>query len=85
MANSSSATAMAAAASLTFLLPAVTEKLTRGNYNIWHAQVSTALKDAQLARYIKSSAAPPAEFLLAETIADGKKANPQPIQIMTSG
>jgi hypothetical protein len=69
---------MATAASLTFLLPAVTEKLTRGNYNMWHAQVSTALEAAQLARYIKCSAAPPAEFLLAETTADGKKADPQP-------
>jgi hypothetical protein len=67
---------MAAAASLTFLLPAVTEKLTRGNYNMWHAQVSTALEGAQLARYIKSSAAPLAEFLPAETTADGKKADP---------
>jgi hypothetical protein len=69
---------MAVAASLTFLLPAVTGMLTRGNYNMWHAQVSTALEGAQLAKYIKSSTAPPAEFLSAETTVDGKKADPQP-------
>jgi hypothetical protein len=76
MATSSSAAAVAAAASLTFLLPPVTEKLTRGNYNMWHAQVSTALEGAQLAGYTKYPATPPAEFLPAETTADGKKDEP---------
>jgi len=34
------------------LLPVVSEKLTRGNYNMWHATVSSALKGARLAGYI---------------------------------
>jgi hypothetical protein len=39
--------------------------------------LSTALEGAQLARYIKSSAASPTKFLSTETIANGKKADPQ--------
>ena len=53
-----------ATAALSFgLLPMVTEKLTRGNYGMWHAQVSSALKGAQLARFIKPTAKTPPEFL----------------------
>ena len=66
----------AANAPLAFgLLPVVSEKLTRGNYNMWHAQVSSALKGARLAGYIKSTAAPPPKFLEGDSSspANGKK------------
>ena len=66
----------AANAPLAFgLLPVISEKLTRGNYNMWHAQVSSALKGARLAGYIKSTAAPPPKFLEGDSFspADGKK------------
>jgi len=53
-----------ATAALSFgLLPMVTEKLTRGNYDMWHAQVSSALKGAQLAGFIEPTVKPPPEFL----------------------
>jgi hypothetical protein len=62
------------------LLPVVSEKLTRGNYNMWHATVSSALKGAHLAGYTVKTAAPPSPFLTpAEaSTADGKKVDPQP-------
>jgi len=62
------------------LLPVVSEKLTRGNYNMWHATVSSALKGARLAGYIQSTAAPPSSFLTdaSASPADGKTVDPQP-------
>jgi len=75
MANSS------ANAPLAFgLLPVVSEKLTRGNYNMWYATVSSALKGARLGGYILPTAAPPAAFLAvdAASTADDKKLDPQP-------
>ena len=52
-----------ATAALSFgLLPMVTEKLTRGNYGMWHAQVSSALKGAKLAGFIKPTVKPSLEF-----------------------
>jgi hypothetical protein len=63
------------------LLPVVSEKLTRGNYNMWHATVSSALKGARLAGYIQSTAAPPAPFIIdasASPSVDGKNPDPQP-------
>jgi hypothetical protein len=55
---------VAAAAAFSFgFLPPVMEKLTRGNYGMWHAQVSSTLKGAQLTGFIKPSAKPLAEFL----------------------
>jgi hypothetical protein len=70
-----------AIATLTFgFLPPVSEKLTRGNYAMWHAQVSSTIKGAQLVGFIKPGAAPPAQFLEVDP-ADataGKKANPVP-------
>jgi hypothetical protein len=71
MASSSSANAPLAFG----LLPVVSEKLTRGNYNMWHATVSSALKGARLAGYIDSAAAPPVAVITDESAAlvDGKK------------
>lgn len=63
------------------LLPPVSEKLTRGNYNMWYATVSSAIKGAHLGGYILSTAAPPPAFLentTASPSADGKKADPTP-------
>jgi hypothetical protein len=60
------------------LLPVVFEKLIRGNYNMWYAMVSSALKGAQLGGYIIPTAMPPAAFLAidATSMADGKKPDP---------
>ena len=55
----------------------MTEKLTRGNYGMWYAQVSSTLKGAQLAGYIKPSAKPPSPFLEDGT-SDDKKVDPVP-------
>ena len=61
------------------LLPVVSEKLTRGNYNMWHATVSSALKGARLAGYILKTAVPPAAFIQDEaSTVDGKKPDPAP-------
>jgi hypothetical protein len=43
-------------------LPPVSEKLTRANYNMWHAQVSPTIKGAQYGEYIQAGASPPAAF-----------------------
>jgi hypothetical protein len=73
------ATSSAAAAFTFGFLPPVSEKLTRGNYAMWHAQVSSTLKGAQLASFIKPSAAPPAEFLApANPSSKDKAADPEP-------
>jgi len=72
-------TSASAAAPLAFgLLPVVSEKLTRGNYNMWHATVSSALKGACLGGYILSTTEPPPALLDATsgTTADGKKIDP---------
>ena len=69
-------TAAAIAFSFGFL-PPVTEKLTCGNYGMWYAQVSSTLKGAQLARYIKPSTKPPSPFLEDGT-SDDKKVDPVP-------
>ena len=66
MAQSSSA----ASASLSLGFLPVTEKLSRSNFPMWRAQVESAIRGAQLGRFIKASAKPPSEFL--ET--DGKTA-----------
>ena len=61
------------------LLLIVLEKLTHGKYNMWHATVSSVLKGARLASYIRSMTAPTPEFLKdASTPADDKKPKPQP-------
>jgi hypothetical protein len=67
-----------AIAALTFdFLPPVTEKLTRGNYAMWHAQVSSTINGAQLAGFIKTGATPPAQFMEVDPadITTGKKAD----------
>jgi hypothetical protein len=73
--SQSSADAIAA---LTFgFLPPMTEKLTRGNYAMWHAQVSSTINGAQLAGFIKTGATPPAQFMEVDPadITAGKKAD----------
>jgi hypothetical protein len=76
MAQSSSG--VATSLSLGFL--PVTEKLTRDNYTMWRAQVVSALKDAQLAGYIKPSAKPPPEFLLTTSSSNKPDKNVDPLQ-----
>lgn len=71
-----SPTSADAIAALTFgYLPPVTEKLTKGNHNMWLAQVTATLQGAHLAGYIKADAKPPAKFLEADAAATaaGKK------------
>jgi len=78
MATSSAAAAGMPAFTFGFL-PPVSEKLSRGNYNMWFAQVSSTIKGAQFAKYISPNAAPPAAFL--DGVVDsttGKKGDPQP-------
>jgi hypothetical protein len=71
--------AMAQASDLSKLafgcLPPVTEKLTKGNFGMWHALVSNTLKGARLAKHIQPGAAPPDAFVapVPPTDADGKK------------
>jgi hypothetical protein len=76
MADSSSNTPLAFV-----LLPPILEKLTRGNYNMWFATVSSAMKGARLSGYILSTVAPPPAFIENTTSlpsADGKKVEPMP-------
>lgn len=70
--------AAAAMASLTLgFLPPASEKLSRGNYSMWHAQVINTLVGAQYAHHIAPNAAPPPRFLEgAVDPATGKKAEP---------
>ena len=76
--NKSMAHSTAAATAFSFgFLPPVIEKLTHGNYGMWYAQVSSTLKGAQLAGYIKPSAKPPSPFLEDGT-SDDKKVDPVP-------
>jgi hypothetical protein len=80
MGSSSANDAAAALSAFSFgFLPPVSEKLTRGNYTMWHAQVFTTLIGAQLAGYIDPTAAPPDQFVAGETDkATGKKSDPVP-------
>ena len=54
----------------------VSEKLTRANYQAWSAQVLSVIKGAQLYSFIKSTTAPPPEFL--DVKGDDKNAEPKP-------
>jgi hypothetical protein len=69
-----------AAFSFGCFLPLVQDKLTRGNYGMWHAQVTATLMGAHLIGFIKPTAHPLAEFLEADAVAvvDGQKAHPVP-------
>jgi len=58
------------------LLPPVTEKLTRGNYTMWLAQVTATLQGARLWSFTKSTSKPPPEFLAVDPA--GKKTDPEP-------
>ncbi|XP_066380470.1 uncharacterized protein [Miscanthus floridulus] len=75
-AGSSSSAAMPAFAF--GFLPPVFEKLTRTNYNMWHAQVSSTIKGAQMGDYIKTGAAPPAALIDGVVDATDKKVDPVP-------
>jgi len=77
MAQSSSSAALASLA-LEFI--PVSEKLGRGNYAMWRAQVESAIRGAQLGRFIKATATPPQEFLEPDDKkkADGKATHPIP-------
>ena len=64
MAQSSAAAAAAGLNAFAFgFLPPVSEKLTRGNYSMWLAQVTATLQGAQLWGYTKPTSKPPPEFL----------------------
>jgi hypothetical protein len=56
----------------------MTEKLTRGNYNMWLAQVTATLQAVQLWSFTKPTTKPPPEFLEVDAAdaAAGKKAEP---------
>jgi hypothetical protein len=60
------------------LLLIVSKKLTCGNYNMWYAMVSSALKGARLSGYILPTAVPPTTFLAVDAAltANDKKPNP---------
>lgn len=73
--TTSSAAAAVAAYSFGYL-PPPSEKLTRGNYNMWLAQVSATLQGAQLWGYTKPTSKPPSEFLAAPPDAAGKDTAP---------
>jgi histone deacetylase 1/2 len=73
MAFPSSSSAVSAAISLTTFLSPVIEKLTRANHQSWKAQVVSALRGAQLADWLESTATAPSKFLPVEV---GKEADP---------
>lgn len=66
MAFASTSSAVSAAISLTTFLPPVTEKLTRANHQSWKAQIVSALRGAQLADWLESTAVAPAKYLPVE-------------------
>jgi hypothetical protein len=60
-------------------VPPVSEKLTRANYSMWHAQVSSTIKGAQFGAFIKAGASPPPAFVDGPVDqATGKKGDPVP-------
>jgi hypothetical protein len=59
-------------------LPPVHEKLTRANYSMWHAQVSSTLMGAQYTDHIDPSVKPPAAFLPVAADAADKTPVPNP-------
>ena len=62
------------------LLPVVSEKLTRGNYIMWHATVTSALKGTRLFAYVQGTAVPPSPFLTdpSASATAGSKEEPKP-------
>ena len=78
MASASSSLGVSAALSLAAFLPPVTEKLNRANHQSWKAQMLSALRGAQLADWLETTAEPPAKYLPVEAgkEADPPKANP---------
>ena len=74
---SSSSTAQSPISLVLAFIP-VTEKLTRSNYQSWLAQVSSAIKGAQAASFIRPSAIPPSKFLVTKGDGDAKDPVPNP-------
>jgi hypothetical protein len=72
MAFSSSSSTHPAAISLGLVFIPVNEKLTRSNYQSWHAQVLAAIRGAQAEEYIQPEAKPPAKFVVAKN-SEGKE------------
>ncbi|CAN6179359.1 unnamed protein product [Urochloa humidicola] len=66
--------ASAAAPSLGF---PVTEKLAKNNFQLWKAQVLSALRGAQMAGFIDSSAAPPPKMVPKADKPDEQVPNPE--------
>jgi hypothetical protein len=62
MAFASSSSVAFAVQSIATFLP-VSEKLNRTNYQSWKAQVTSALRSAQLTKFIDPTVKPPAAFL----------------------
>jgi hypothetical protein len=58
---SSSAAQHADLSSLGFL--PVSEKLTRGNFPLWHAQVLSSIRGAEVFEFLNPTAKPPAQYL----------------------
>jgi len=56
----------------------VTEMLTQSNFQSWRVQVSSAIKRAQAASFIRPSATPPPEFLVAKGDGDTEDSIPNP-------
>jgi hypothetical protein len=77
MAFASSSSAQSAAIFPFAFLP-TSEKLNRTNFQSWKAQVTSALKGAEMAKFIDPSEQPPPPFLKPEDSKDGKKADPEP-------
>ena len=75
MAFASSSSVASDVQSIATFLP-VSEKLNRANYQLWKAQVLSALKGAQLAKYLDPAVKPPAEVLTPKE--DDKKEPPVP-------
>jgi len=68
-----SSSAQAAAAFLGLGLIPETEKLTRSNFQSWKSQVLSAIRGAQAAKFIKSDAKPPSEFLAKKNAKDDEE------------
>jgi hypothetical protein len=67
---------MATSSSVVFASPQigflpVSEKLTKSNYVMWSLQVLSAIRDAQLAKFIEPSAKPPEMYLTPAAKPDG--------------
>lgn len=72
MASSSSSSAQQFVISALGFLP-VSEKLTRGNFPLWKAQVITGIRGAEAFEFLSPGAAPPAKYLAKKAGDDDKE------------